>query len=98
MHIRDFQIHHLAGLSNTHGLDIYTCKYSKPAANHEKFETKIRKGRTRSKPLYGQALNNPDEPKKARKTKATEPPANKPSKLRKSHRLKSGQKLFFYYF
>ena len=43
----------------------------------------------RSKPLYGQALNNPDEPKKARKTKATEPPANKPSKPRKSARLES---------
>ena len=49
------------------GLDIYTCKYSKPAANHEKFETKIRKGRTRSKPIYGQALNNQDEPKKSSK-------------------------------
>ena len=62
-----FPKHACSGLSNTHGLDIYTCKYSKPAANHEKFETKIIKGRTRSKPIYGQALNNPDEPKKSSK-------------------------------
>ena len=28
---------HVIGLSNTHGLDLYTCKYSKPASIHERF-------------------------------------------------------------
>ena len=46
---------HVIGLSNTHGLDLYTCKYSKPASIHERFETKIKKGRSRGKPIYGKA-------------------------------------------
>ena len=45
---------HLVGLSNTHGLDLYICKYNKRVKN-DKFVTKTNKGRKRGKPLYGKA-------------------------------------------